>query len=315
MASFIAAGTCYSTSNVPMIPFYIYYSMFGFQRVGDLAWAAGDMRTRGFLLGGTSGRTTLNGEGLQHEDGHSHILASTIPNCVTYDPTYAYELAVIIQHGLKRMLTDQDDVFYYITLLNENYAHPAMPEGAEEGILKRHVHAARGSTAKPRASTSSFLARGAILREVIAAADMLANDTACVSARSGASRASPSCAARRSMSSAGICCIRSETPRCRSSRERFSSGKGPVIASTDYMKLFADRSARMCRRVSRARDGRLRTLRLSPALRSFFEVDRYFVTVAALKALADENKFRRSGWPRRSRKYGIDPERPNPARS
>ena len=136
MASFIAAGTSYSTSNVPMIPFYIYYSMFGFQRVGDLAWAAGDMRTRGFLIGGTSGRTTLNGEGLQHEDGHSHILASTIPNCVTYDPTYAYELAVIVHDGLKRMYVDNEDVYYYITTLNENYPHPAMPEGAEEGILR-----------------------------------------------------------------------------------------------------------------------------------------------------------------------------------
>ncbi len=136
MASFIAAATSYSTSNAPMIPFYIYYSMFGFQRVGDLCWAAGDMRARGFLIGGTSGRTTLNGEGLQHEDGHSHILASTIPNCIGYDPTYAYELAVIIQRGLKRMYVDNQDAYYYITTLNENYPHPAMPEGAEEGILR-----------------------------------------------------------------------------------------------------------------------------------------------------------------------------------
>ena len=136
MASFIAAGTSYSTSNTPMIPFYIYYSMFGFQRVGDLAWAAGDMRARGFLIGGTSGRTTLNGEGLQHEDGHSHVLASTIPNCIGYDPTYAYELAVIIQDGLRRMYADNEDVYFYITTLNENYPHPAMPVGAEEGILK-----------------------------------------------------------------------------------------------------------------------------------------------------------------------------------
>ena len=144
MASFIAAGTSYSTSNTPMIPFYVYYSMFGFQRVGDLAWAAGDMRARGFLIGGTSGRTTLNGEGLQHEDGHSHVLASTIPNCVGYDPTYAYEVAVIIRSGLKRMYVDNEDVYFYITTLNENYPHPAMPEGAEEGILKRNVQVARG---------------------------------------------------------------------------------------------------------------------------------------------------------------------------
>src|ERR1700742_3706807 len=136
MASFIAAATSYSTSNAPMIPFYIYYSMFGFQRVGDLCWAAGDMRTRGFLIGGTSGRTTLNGEGLQHEDGHSHILSATIPNCVSYDPTYAYEVAVIVQDGIRRMLTEQEDVFYYLTVMNENYRHPALPDGAEKGIVK-----------------------------------------------------------------------------------------------------------------------------------------------------------------------------------
>ena len=173
MASFIAAGTSYSTSNVPMIPFYIYYSMFGFQRVGDLAWAAGDMRTRGFLIGGTSGRTTLNGEGLQHEDGHSHILASTIPNCVTYDPTYAYELAVIVHAGLKRMLVDQDDVYYYITTLNENYAHPAMPEGAEEGILSGAYKLREVKADRPGLQVR-LLGAGSILREVEAAAEMLA---------------------------------------------------------------------------------------------------------------------------------------------
>src|SRR5258706_4968232 len=136
MSSWIAAATAYSTHGISMIPFYIYYSIFGFQRVGDLAWAAGDMRARGFLLGGTAGRTTLNGEGLQHEDGHSHLLAATIPNCVAYDPTYAYELAVIIQDGLRRMYQEQEDVYYYITVMNENYEHPAMPEGVEKGILK-----------------------------------------------------------------------------------------------------------------------------------------------------------------------------------
>ena len=177
MASFIAAGTSYSTSNTPMIPFYIYYSMFGFQRVGDLAWAAGDMRTRGFLIGGTSGRTTLNGEGLQHEDGHSHVLASTIPNCVTYDPTYAYELAVIVHAGLKRMLVDNEDVFYYITTLNENYPHPAMPEGAEEGILRGMYKLRDVSAKKPGADLKvRLLGAGAILREVEAAAEMLAEE-------------------------------------------------------------------------------------------------------------------------------------------
>ncbi len=151
MSSWIAAATSYSTHNQPMIPFYIFYSMFGFQRVGDLAWAAGDMRARGFLLGGTAGRTTLNGEGLQHEDGHSHVLASTIPNCVSYDPTFAYELAVIIQDGMRRMYQEQEDVFYYITVMNENYAHPAMPEGAARRHTSRHVPALEGQ-GKPRAS-------------------------------------------------------------------------------------------------------------------------------------------------------------------
>ena len=172
-AGWIAAATSYSNHDVPMIPFYIYYSMFGFQRVGDLAWAAGDSRTRGFLLGGTAGRTTLNGEGLQHEDGHSHLLASTIPNCVSYDPTYAHEVAVIVQDGLRRMLGEQEDVFYYLTLMNENYPHPAMPEGAEEGIL-RGMYLLRESKADgPRVQ---LLGSGTILREVLAAAELLEAD-------------------------------------------------------------------------------------------------------------------------------------------
>src|SRR5690606_19896374 len=172
MSSWIAAATSYSTSNCPMIPFYIYYSMFGFQRVGDLAWAAGDMRARGFLIGGTSGRTTLNGEGLQHQDGHSHILASTIPNCVTYDPTYAYELAVIIQNGLKRMVGDQEDVFHYITVLNENYEHPPMPEGAEEGIIKG-IYLLKAADPEAKGFKVQLMGCGAILREVIAGAELL----------------------------------------------------------------------------------------------------------------------------------------------
>src|SRR3954471_9774658 len=173
MSSWIAAATSYSTHGIAMIPFYIFYSMFGFQRVGDLAWAAGDMRARGFLLGGTAGRTTLNGEGLQHEDGHSHLLAATIPNCVAYDPTYAYELAVIIQDGLRRMYQEQEDVFYYLTVMNENYAHPAMPEGAEEGIL-RGMYLLR-PLAEGEAKVQ-LMGSGKILREVIAAAGLLADD-------------------------------------------------------------------------------------------------------------------------------------------
>ncbi len=174
MSSWIAAASAYSTHNLPLIPFYIFYSMFGFQRIGDLAWAAGDTRCRGFLLGGTSGRTTLNGEGLQHSDGHSHILASTIPNCIAYDPAFAYEVAVIIQDGLRRMLQEQEDVYYYITLMNESYAHPAMPPGAEEGILKgMYLLQDGGKTKAPRVQ---LLGSGTILREAIAAAALLQAD-------------------------------------------------------------------------------------------------------------------------------------------
>src|SRR5690606_14480261 len=171
MSSWIAAATSYSNHNVQMVPVYLFYSMFGFQRVGDLAWAAGDSRARGFLIGGTSGRTTLNGEGLQHEDGHSHVLAQTIPNCVSYDPAYAYELAVIVQDGLRRMIGEQEDVFYYITVMNENYRHPAMPDGAEEGILKGMLRVRAADGAKVR-----LLGSGTILREVEAAADLLSED-------------------------------------------------------------------------------------------------------------------------------------------
>ena len=176
IASWIAAGTAYSNHGLPTIPFYIFYSMFGLQRVGDLAWAAGDARTRGFLLGATSGRTTLMGEGLQHDDGHSHVLSSVIPNCVSYDPTYAYELAVIVRDGLRRMFAEQEDVYYYITLLNENYPHPALPDGAEAGILKGLYLLREGTSHTVEAPHVQLMGSGAILREVIAASDLLAQD-------------------------------------------------------------------------------------------------------------------------------------------
>src|SRR5437660_8846381 len=178
MSSWMAAATSYSTNNVPMIPFYIYYSMFGLQRVGDLAWAAGDMRCRGFLLGGTAGRTTLNGEGLQHEDGHSHILASTIPNCISYDPTFAYEVVVIVRDGIRRMFEQQEDVYYYITLMNENYPHPAMPAGAEEGIVKGIYLLKEGASLDKsgKGPRVQLLGSGTILREVMAAAELLKKD-------------------------------------------------------------------------------------------------------------------------------------------
>ena len=210
MSSWIAAATSYSTSDTPMIPFYIYYSMFGFQRVGDLAWAAGDMRARGFLLGGTAGRTTLNGEGLQHEDGHSHLMSATIPNCVSYDPTFAHEVAVIIADGLRRMYAEQDDVFYYVTVMNENYQHPGMPEGREdevrEGIVKGMYLFREGQASKKTASRVQLLGSGTILREVIAAADLLEQDWN-VAADVERAGASPSWDARPWRRSAGTCCI------------------------------------------------------------------------------------------------------------
>jgi pyruvate dehydrogenase E1 component len=314
MASFIAAGTSYSTSNVPMVPFYIYYSMFGFQRVGDLAWAAGDMRTRGFLIGGTSGRTTLNGEGLQHEDGHSHILASTIPNCVTYDPTYAYELAVIVHAGLKRMLVDQDDVYYYITTLNENYAHPAMPEGAEEGILSGAYKLRDVKVDRPGLRVR-LLGAGAILREVEAAAEMLA-------AEHGVSSEVWSVTSFTELRREGLDVERwnllhpESDPRVPFISRALSTGKGPVIASTDYMKAVADgiRPYVPARYTVLGTDGFGRS-DYRRRLRSFFEVDRYHVAVASLKALADEQLLPTRRVAEAIAKYGIDPEGPNPARS
>jgi pyruvate dehydrogenase E1 component len=317
MASFIAAGTSYSTSNVAMIPFYIYYSMFGFQRVGDLAWAAGDLRTRGFLIGGTSGRTTLNGEGLQHEDGHSHILASTIPNCVTYDPTYAYEVAVIVHAGLKRMLVDNDDVFYYITTLNENYAHPAMPEGAEEGIL-RGVYKLRDVPAKaPKGADLKvrLLGAGAILREVEAAAEMLAEEH-------GVSSEVFSVTSFTELRREGMDAERwsmlhpEQPPQVPYMTRALAGGTGPVIASTDYMKALADG-------VRPYVPGRYKVLGTDGfgrsdyrrKLRSFFEVDRYHVVVASLKALADDQLLPARRVAEAIAKYGIDPEGPNPAHS
>ncbi len=314
MASFIAAATSYSTSNAPMIPFYIYYSMFGFQRVGDLCWAAGDMRARGFLIGGTSGRTTLNGEGLQHEDGHSHILASTIPNCIGYDPTYAYELAVIIHAGLKRMYIDNQDVYYYITTLNENYPHPAMPEGAAEGILKgmyrlRSVEAPKGKT-KLR-----LLGSGAILREVEAAADLLAKDF-------GVSSEIWSVTSFTELRRDGLEAERwnllhpDKDQRKSYVEQCLAKGAGPVVAATDYMKSIADgiRSFVPARYKALGTDGFGRS-DYRRKLRSFFEVDRYHVAVAGLKALADDQLIASKTVAEAIKLYKIDTERASPALS
>jgi len=309
-SSWLAAGTSYSNHGQAMIPFYTFYSMFGFQRIGDLAWAAGDARARGFLMGGTAGRTTLNGEGLQHEDGHSHILASTIPNCVTYDPTYAYELAVIIQDGLRRMYKEQESVYYYITIMNENYVHPPMPKGAEEGILKGMYLLKRGAPKKKM--RVQLLGSGTILREVIAAADLLEADF-------GVSSDIWSVTSFNELRREGLDVQRwnmlhpEHTQRTTYVEKCLKDGSGPVIASTDYMKAYADQIRTFVPRhyVTLGTDGFGRS-DSRENLRRFFEVDRFHVVVAALKALADEGVIPAAKVAEAITKYGIDPNKPNP---
>jgi pyruvate dehydrogenase E1 component len=313
MSSWIAAATSYANNAQMMIPFYIFYSMFGFQRIGDLAWAAGDLRARGFLLGGTAGRTTLNGEGLQHEDGHSHILASTIPNCVTYDPTFAYEVAVIIQDGLRRMYQEQEDVFYYITVMNENYTHPAMPAGAEKGILRGMYLLSEGK-AKKNQPKVQLLGSGTILREVIAGAELLEKDF-------GIAADIWSVTSFNELRRDGLDVQRwnllhpEAEPRLSHIETCLNDRSGPIIAATDYMKIFADQvRAFLPRRNFTALGtdgfGRSDTRR---KLRQFFEVDRRYVAVAAMKALADEEKLPQKTVADAIVKYGIDPDKPNPA--
>ena len=315
MSSWMAAATSYSTNNLPMIPFYIYYSMFGFQRVGDLAWAAGDMRARGFLLGGTAGRTTLNGEGLQHEDGHSHVFSSVIPNVVSYDPTWAYEVAVIIQDGLRRMYADEEDVWYYITLMNENYEHPAMPEGAEEGIRKGLYLFRKGPARRGKRPRVQLLGSGTILREVIAGADLLAEDW-------GVSADIWSAPSFTELRRDGLRTERwnrlhpTQAPR-RSYVETCLEGQpGPVIAATDYIKTYADQIRPFVpgRYTVLGTDGFGRS-DYRRALRSFFEVDRHHVAVAALHSLAQEGAVPASKVADAIKKYGIDPEKPDPSLS
>jgi pyruvate dehydrogenase E1 component len=310
MSSWIAAATSYSTNNVPMIPFYIYYSMFGLQRVGDLAWAAGDMRARGFLLGGTAGRTTLNGEGLQHEDGHSHILASTIPNCVAYDPTFAYEVIVIVRDGLRRMYEEQEDVYYYITLMNENYPHPAMPADAEEGIVRGlYLLKAGGKGKGPRVQ---LMGSGTILREVMAAAELLREDWKVNADLWSATSFNE--LRRDGMSVERWNLLHPTKPRRKSFVESALEGHdGPVIAATDYMRAYADqvRGQIPRRYVVLGTDGFGRS-DYRVKLRQFFEVNRHYVTVAALKALADDGEIKPQVVEDAIKKYGLDAERPDP---
>ena len=325
VASWIAAATSYSSHGVPMLPFYIFYSCFGFQRVGDLIWAAGDSRCRGFLLGATAGRTTLSGEGLQHEDGSSHLLFSTVPNCVAYDPCFGYEVAVIVQDGIRRMLEDQQDVFYYVTVMNENYAHPAMPEGAQQGILKGMYRVRESQSTGPKARVQ-LLGSGTILREVLAASELLEQDW-------GIAADVWSVTSFTELRREGLDVERhnrlrlDDEPRLPWVEKCLATTLGPIIAASDYIRAVPDLirpyvptispsaseggAAALRRYVALGTDGFGRS-DTRAALRSFFEVDRHSVTAAALKALVDDGSIERNVAKQALAKYGIDPMRPNP---
>ena len=313
MSSWIAAATAYANHGQSMIPFYIYYSMFGFQRVGDLAWAAGDMQARGFLIGGTAGRTTLAGEGLQHQDGHSHLVAATIPNCVSYDPAYACELAVIVQDGLRRMYQEKENCFYYITTMNENYVQPAMPEGAKgdvaAGILKGMYRVYRG---EERAHRVQLLGAGTILREVLAAAELLEKDFDVGSAVWSVTSFNE--LRREGMDAERWNLLHPDQEQRTTYVEAQLAGtRGPIIAATDYMRAYADQIRPYVPRryLVLGTDGFGRS-DMRSQLRKFFEVNRYYVTVAALKALADEGEIPSSTVSEAIQKYRIDPDKPNP---
>jgi pyruvate dehydrogenase E1 component len=309
LCSWIAAGTAYSNHGINMVPFYIFYSMFGFQRVGDFIWAAGDIQARGFLLGATAGRTTLAGEGLQHQDGHSQLVATTVPNCVGYDPTFAYELAVIVQDGMRRMYVNQENVFYYITVMNENYAQPALPKGVEAGILKGAYLLQTGSRGKVRAT---LLGSGTILREAQAAAKILENDYGVpadvysVTSFSELRREAIEIE-RWNMLHPG------ETARVPYVEQLLKDREGPVIAATDYMRVVPDQIREWVggRYVTLGTDGYGRSDSRA-ALRKHFEVDRNYIAVAALKALADEGKVDQKTVIGAMQKLGIDPSKPVP---
>ncbi len=309
--SWMAAGTSYANHGQHMIPFFIFYSMFGFQRIGDLAWAAGDMQARGFLLGGTSGRTTLNGEGLQHEDGHSHLMSATIPNCISYDPTFGYELAVIIHDGLKRMYEKLEHIYYYITVMNENYSHPAMPAGVEADILKgMYLFRESKEVKKPRVQ---LMGSGTIFREVIAAAELLELDWGVVADIW-------SCTSFTELRRDGMAVERHNMLNPEAAQQvsfvgqQLKGRKGPAIAATDYMRSFADQirpyiSDRKFTVLGTDGFGRSDTRK---QLRKFFEVNRYYVVVASLKALADEGQIPLKTVTEAIKKYGIDVSKPAP---
>ncbi|MBB3225343.1 pyruvate dehydrogenase (acetyl-transferring), homodimeric type [Pseudoduganella umbonata] len=312
MSSWIAAATSYSTNNRVMIPFFTYYSMFGMQRVGDLAWAAGDMRARGFMMGGTAGRTTLNGEGLQHEDGHSHLFAAAIPNCLPYDPTFGHELAVIVHDGLRRMVTEQEDVFYYITIMNENYAHPGLKAGQEEGILKGMYLLQEG--AANAGQRVQLIGSGTILRESIFAAELLEKDWGI--AADVWSAPSLTLVARDGQDAERWNLVNpTKEQRVPYVTGLLKDTQGPIIATTDYMRLYAEQI-----RAFMPKDRTYRVLGTDgfgrsdsrAKLREFFEVNRYYITVAALRSLADEGKIDLAVVEQAVVKYGLNPNKPNP---
>ncbi|MDR6215535.1 pyruvate dehydrogenase (acetyl-transferring), homodimeric type [Paracidovorax wautersii] len=314
MSSWIAAATSYSTNNRIMVPFYVYYSMFGFQRIGDLAWAAGDMQARGFLLGGTSGRTTLNGEGLQHEDGHSHILANTIPNCISYDPTFAHEVAVIMHDGLKRMVERQENVFYYLTLLNENYPMPGLQPGTEEQIIKGMYLCKQAPALAKEAPTVQLLGSGTILRESFFAQELLEKDW-------GVAASVWSCPSFNELTRDGQEAERwnllhpTDAPRVSFVEEQLGKTTGPVVASTDYMKAYAEQIRPF---VPKGRtykvlgtDGFGRS-DFRSKLREHFEINRHYIVVAALKGLAEDGVLPASKVAEAIQKYGINTDKINP---
>ncbi len=308
-SSWIAAATAWRNHNTYMIPFFVYYSMFGFQRIGDLAWASGDMRSRGFLIGGTAGRTTLAGEGLQHQDGHSHLFSSTIPNCVSYDPTFAYELAVIIQNGMHRMYSKDEDLFYYITVMNENYQHPEMPKNAEEGIIKGMYLLKKSDKSKVQIQ---LLGSGTILREVIAAAELLEEDF-------GISSNIWSVTSFNELRREGLSIKRQnllhpdKKQKLSYVESLFEDENTPVVAATDYMKIYADQIREFIpnRYIVLGTDGFGRSDTRNQ-LRKFFEVNRYYIVVSALKGLADEGKIEIGKINEAIKKYKIDPNKPEP---
>jgi len=309
LCSWIAAATAYTNHNVPMVPFYIFYSMFGFQRVGDFIWAAGDMRARGFLLGATAGRTTLAGEGLQHQDGHSQLLATTVPNCRAYDPTYAYELAVIIHDGLRRMHVEGEGIFYYISLMNENYPQPPLPAGVAEGIVRGGYRLRDGAKGKLRAT---LLGSGTILREVLAAAELLetrfkiAADVYSITSFSELRRAALACERWNLLHPA-------EPPRVSYLQELLAGQNSPTVAATDYMRMVPDQIRQWVPGpyVTLGTDGFGRSDARAP-LRRHFEVDRNFIALAALKSLADAGAIDRSVVAEAVGALGIDPAKPDP---